>query len=94
MQSKGKKNCLPVLQDVDAIPWLPSPQLLQLPVGFPQADVPLSTVAGEGAGSPQELSDFEWELGISPQPERHTKKRLSVIIFVFKTVDIYTLHKL
>lgn len=63
-----KKTCLPGLQAVDVIPGLPSPQLPQLPVGFPQADVPLSTETGAGAGSPHELSDFVWELGISPQP--------------------------
>lgn len=46
-------------------------------MGLPQADVPLSTLTGEGAGSPQELSDFVWELDISPQPGGHTDNQLN-----------------
>lgn len=55
---------------------LPSPHPPQLPVGLPQADVPLSTVTG-GVGSPQELTDFECELGISPHPLENTRTHFS-----------------
>lgn len=73
---KTEELTLPGLQDADVIVGFPLPQLSgllspqppQLPVDFPQAEVPLSTVTGEGAGSPHELSDFVWALAISPHP--------------------------
>jgi len=46
--------------------WSPHP--LPLLGGLPHAAVPLSTRAEGEDGSPQELSAFEWTLGISPQP--------------------------
>lgn len=63
---------------------LRSSQPVLLSIGFPQADVPLSTVTdGAPTGSPHDEDSFCWEYG-SPHPGREQKQ----VIIKFLTITV------